>query len=371
MPPSLEHSRAVAKINTAGLFLVASQHPNAVVFKESYTLRHVPVGTRLLICVFDGDGNNITPPDESRNFHSTDIVLAAEVSSMYMGPRTTCKDLSLTTSKQSAYTKAIPGDAASEKFFSELMRVFDAKHYAQAVKEHPVHSAKQGKFLKGGDAIKGIDALVRKGKLFTPIRESDDGVPSEVVMRRKVFSTRTAYRETGTDYDNDAVQQFCEGQNQDICVDPVPVFYADGSRCTEYDSIRSSSAAMLVYSLRPDWVNSDLGECAPALLTAVSLLFITTPLTFAAPSSHRQHFMAVPAGIYATHQPECRAHRFGRDGAQSYGRPQRQRDQPTTLPASVGPRTPTAKRPTTSTSLWPSARSLPNKQPCWCLLSLC
>ena len=260
MPPSLEHSRAVAKINSAGLSLVAAQHPNAIQFRESYTLRHVPVGTRLLICVFDEEGNNITPPDESRNFHSTDIVVGTEISSMYMGPRTTCKDLSMTTSKQSAYTKAIPGDKASEKFFSELIRVFEAEHYAQAVKDHPVHSAKQGKFLKGGDAIKGIDALVRKGKLFTPIRESDDGVPSEVVMRRKVFSSRSAYKETGTDYDNEAIQEFCTSQNGDVCVDPVPVFYADGTRCTEYDSIRSSSAAMVVYSLRPDWVNSDLGN---------------------------------------------------------------------------------------------------------------
>ena len=283
MPPSIDHDKAVAIINDKGLKAVGAKFPGACVFEATDTLQHVPDGPRTLLCVFDKDGNNRTPIDTSRTFHSTDVVVAVNVDRCFMGGSTTCKnDMSMSASKQSAYTQPLQGNAASVQFFKEMMRVYKTETYAAAVEAHAMHAAKQGKLLKGGDALKGIQGLARKNKLHTPIADDDDGNPRDVVMRRKVFSARHAWKETGSDYDNVmGIEQFCEDMGPktrtgNCCVDPVPIFYADGSRVKQYDSVRGSSAAVVVYSLRGDWVNQDLGNISwPHQVEYMQLLTVT------------------------------------------------------------------------------------------------
>ena len=266
MPPTMEHDKAVDTIdNKGGLNKICSLFPGAVVFEETDTLEHVPVEGRLLVCVFDKDGNNKTPVDPSKKFHATDIVGAFAVDRMFMGPRTVCKELSSTTSKQTAYLQVMQGSKRSQRLISELFKVYSHEHYAEAVDKHPMHKIKQTALCKNNDGKKAIMALSRKGKLFAPVAEDDDGKQRDFVARRKVFGTRHEWKETGTDYDRHDITEFCKenaskSRTGHMCIDLVPTFFLDGEKCKEYDAIRSSSAAVAVLSLRPCWTNAELGN---------------------------------------------------------------------------------------------------------------
>lgn len=265
MPPSKEVGRATKDIDGGGLEQVAAMFPGSVVFEATDTLEHLPVGGRLLVCVKDKDGNVKTPIDPNKKFHSTDIVIGTAIDRAFVGPTSTCKkEMSVSTSKQTCYTRPIAGSARSEKFHSEVRRIFDYDHYAKCVDAHPLHAAKQG-FFKNGDAIKGVAKLAGKGKVFRPIGEDDDGNLVDFVVRRKVFNPARAYTDTNSDFDTDAIREFCESEGANtrtgnLCVDPVPIFFADATQCTQYDQIRSSAATIMVVSFRPDWVNTDLSN---------------------------------------------------------------------------------------------------------------
>lgn len=288
MPPSKSLDEAVSIIDNGALDQIARKFPGSVVFEETDTLEHVPVGGRLLVCVFDKDGTNKTPVDETRKFHATDIVVGVNIDRAFVGPRTTCKEPSAASSKQTVYVKGMHSSARSDKFISEIMRVFNHEHYAKAVEKHPMHSAKQGSFMRGSDATKGIMALSRKNKLHTPVADDDMGNPESFVARRKVFSGRHAYKDTGTDFDTKDLRAFCEEQapksrTGNLCIDPVPIFFADGSKCVAYDEIRSSSAAIAVFSLRPDWVNAELGNISwPNSMSYLQMLTVGMARTDAA-----------------------------------------------------------------------------------------
>ena len=261
MPPSLEHSKAVSIIQKGALDKVAARFPGSVIFEEGDTLSHEPVGQRLQICVRSKAGAVKNPPDESAKFNESVIVVPLSIDKAFVGPRTACRDLTM-TDKQSFYTSAIPELPASRKFMEEIKRVYSHEVYAQAVAKHPMHAAKQ--IVKNSDMTKGIMQISRKNKLHTPITLSDeDGAPTNFVARRRVFGTRTAWKSTGTDFDTEAIQEFCEDNSKNgknVCVDICPVFYADGSKCAEYDAIRSSSAAIFVISLRGDWCSTELAN---------------------------------------------------------------------------------------------------------------
>lgn len=260
MPPSLTRDKALDIINNKGaLQKVQERFPNAIVFGDTDTLSHVQTGQRLLLCAFDENGNRRTDPDA--NFPATEIVVAARLVNMYVGPRSACKEIGK-DNKQTVYAAPLAGNAASERFFEQIFAQYDKEKYAEAVGNHPMHSAST--IVKGSDVEKGVMAVARKNKLHVPIRENENGVPTEFIARRKVFSPRQKYEDSDSDFKCDKIKAFCSDEasktgGTGMCgVDPLPVFFANGAKCTEYDSLRSSEACIMVMRLAGDWVSREL-----------------------------------------------------------------------------------------------------------------
>lgn len=277
MPPSLNRDKALDIINNKGaLDKVRDRFPNAIVFKDTDTLTHVEAGQRLVLCAFDEHGNRRTDPDA--NFPSTEIVVAAKLVNMYVGPRTTCKEIAK-DNKQTVYAAPLEGNAASERFFEQLFQQYDKETYATHVGNHPMHAVST--IVKGGDTEKGVMGIARKNKVHVPVREDEDGNPKEFIARNKVFSTRHKFVETKTDFDSEAVKAFCADEaaktgGTGACgVDLLPVFFANGDRCDDYDSLRSSEACIIVISLRGDWVSRELQNISfPNRLLYLQLLSV-------------------------------------------------------------------------------------------------
>ncbi|MEK9528701.1 MAG: hypothetical protein VW491_07280 [Gammaproteobacteria bacterium] len=303
---SIPINEATKLIDDGGLDTVAAKFNNAVVFEAGDTLQHVAVGTRLLLCVIGENGVNKTPIDTSKKFNETLVVVGAKSDRMYMGPRTACKEIG-PSNKQSAYMRPLEGSARSEKFFAEIIRVYDDEHYAGAVAGHAMHAAKA--LVKGADVKKGIMAKFRNRKVHTPIAEDDNGTPCEFKAQRKVFSARPQ-KKSGTDFDTAEIEEYVALACTDTkryerghSLDLMPVFYPDGEKCTSYDTLRSSGAAIMVLALRPDWVNTDLGNISwPHTVESLQLLDVCTATTHAAVNA--PDFLSMSSAKRVNEDPE-------------------------------------------------------------------
>jgi len=279
-PANIPVGEAIALIDDGGLDTVARKFPSAVVFEATDKLEHVAVGGRLLLCVMDSNGVNKTPIDTGKKFNETLVVVGAQSDRMYMGPRTACKEIG-PSNKQSAYMRSLDGSPRSKNFFEEMFRVYAPDHYASAVAKHPMHAAKA--LVKTGDVKKGILTKCRNRKVHTPVAEDDNGNAFEFKAQRKVFSSRPN-KKSGTDFDTAEIEEYVANATADTkryerghALDLMPVFYPDGSKCTEYDTLRSSGAAIMVVALRPDWVNTDLGNISwPHTIESLQLLDVST-----------------------------------------------------------------------------------------------
>lgn len=267
-------------MNNGGLQAVARQFQGAVVMNDGDVLKHVPVNNRLLLCVFDSTGKNRTPIDTSAKFHETRVVFNAEITRAYLGPRTACKEVG-PSNKQSAYLRPMAGCTRSQHVFGQFFSVYNKDTYSDAVAKHAAHQATSG--LIKGDVRKGILGKFRNRKVHTPIAEDDNGDPFELKAQRKVFGSKPV-RDTGTDFHTDEIDTYITAASADTkkyerghALDLMPVFFPDGTRCTDYNAVRSSTAAIVVMALRADWVNTDLGNISwPNTVELLQLLNVET-----------------------------------------------------------------------------------------------
>lgn len=272
-PPiaSIPRDNAVDLVNNGALERYGCDS-GGVVFTEHHSLDLYPINERLMVVVRDRDGDIVgSIPDESKSYHETVIVTAANVTSTYMSARVCVKPEEPDKATQAMLMAPIYENPASVRLFEEMRRIYSPAFYTSAVEGSALHALHKSKLLKKQTVAQTIARLHAKGKLYVPCRLNEDsGNAAELFtdtirVKHKCFKKKPAPRDTDFSTNPDVVA-FLEGEHKKhaadptadvlLGVDPVPIAAADGVLITNYEPIRALDVSLMQLIFRPDFVSA-------------------------------------------------------------------------------------------------------------------